>query len=378
MEEILDIYTRDGKYLGKEKKTICHSKDPGFYHKPVWIWIINSNNEVLVQKRAEYKKNHPNLWDMPSAGHVVSGETSIQGAIRETYEELGIQTNEDDYIFIGEYIYDDFFEIAQVYLLKLDLNISSFSIQKEEVSQIKWLSFDEFKSLFYSNDFVPFNNKYKLFVLNLLRQYFCKYNIVLTSSGFNDINNYVSDEIKQLFKTISNNKKIAVIANAAPDGTGNYAARENVKNNFLSVGASKVDIIDVDSSNLNILNNYDVIYTLGGNLTYLIELNSTTQIREVLINFLKHGIYIGESAGAMILCDDLKWVYVIKKGTKPKYDVDLKTYAGLNLTDYRILPHSNKLSPLVNENTIKYENEFNKEILKLSDGEYILTEYLCE
>ena len=99
MEEIFDIYTRDGKYLGTKEKSICHSENPGFYHKPVWIWIINNKNEILVQKRASCKKNFPNLWDMPSAGHIISGETPIQGAIRETYEELGIKTTENDYLF---------------------------------------------------------------------------------------------------------------------------------------------------------------------------------------------------------------------------------------------------------------------------------------
>ena len=42
MEEILDIYTRDGKHLGTKTREECHKDNPGFYHKPVWIWIINS------------------------------------------------------------------------------------------------------------------------------------------------------------------------------------------------------------------------------------------------------------------------------------------------------------------------------------------------
>ena len=172
MEEIFDIYTRDGEYLGTAEKSKCHSQNLGFYHKPVWIWIINSNNEVLVQKRAACKKNHPNEWDMPSAGHVVVGETSIEGAIRETYEELGIMTKEEDYKFIGEYIMDKSYEIAQVYLLKLDLEISDFKLQKDEVAEVKWLSYDEFKQLFYSREFVPFDDEYRELVLNLLKDNF--------------------------------------------------------------------------------------------------------------------------------------------------------------------------------------------------------------
>ena len=168
MEEVFDIYTRNGEYIGIELKSICHSKNPRGYHKPVWIWIINSNNEILVQKRAANKKNHPNKWDMPSAGHVVAGETSIQGAIRETFEELGIQTKESDYKFLFEYIQDKSFEIAQVYLLKMNVDISKLNLQKEEVSEVKWLSYDEFKKVFYSSEFVPFDNEYKESVLEMM------------------------------------------------------------------------------------------------------------------------------------------------------------------------------------------------------------------
>lgn len=168
MEEVFDIYTRNGEYIGTELKSICHSQNPRGYHKPVWIWIINSNNEILVQKRAANKKNHPNKWDMLSAGHEVAGETSIQGAIRETFEELGIQTKESDYKFVFEYIQDKSFEIAQVYLFKINLDISKLNLQKEEVSEVKWISYEEFKKMFYSNEFVPFDNEYKEKVLQMM------------------------------------------------------------------------------------------------------------------------------------------------------------------------------------------------------------------
>ena len=168
MEEIFDVYTRDGEYLGTKPKSFCHSENPGVYHKPVWIWIINDQNEVLVQKRAACKKNNPNKWDMPSAGHVDAGETIIEGAIRETYEELGIKTNEEDYEYLFEYIDDRTYEIAQVYLLYLNVKLNKFKIQKEELAEVKWISFEEFKKLFYSEDFVEFNNDYREKVIKLL------------------------------------------------------------------------------------------------------------------------------------------------------------------------------------------------------------------
>ena len=170
MEEIFDVYTRDGEYLGNAPKSICHSSNPGFYHKPVWMWIINSKNEVLVQKRASCKKTCPDLWEN-CGGHVDAGETMIHGAIREVYEELGIETKEEDYIFLFDYVCDITFEIATVYLLKLDLDINDFKIKEDEVSDIKWLTYDEFKKLFYSGEFVGYGVDYKDLVINTLDNY---------------------------------------------------------------------------------------------------------------------------------------------------------------------------------------------------------------
>ena len=55
----------------------------------------------------------------------------------------------------------DFGELGQVYFIKQDKNIDEFIIQKEEVSEIKWVSLDELKKLFYSDKWVPYDIKYK-------------------------------------------------------------------------------------------------------------------------------------------------------------------------------------------------------------------------
>ena len=172
MEEMFDVYDIDGNYLGIKSKSFCHSENPGCYHKPVWIWIINSKNEILIQKRSSQKKKSPNKWDMPSAGHVNAGESIIDGAIRETKEELGIDTKENDYEFIKEYINEKGHELAQIYLLKLDKNIDDFILQKEEVAEVKWVNLDEFKNIFYSEKFCNHAIDYKNFIMNLFEERF--------------------------------------------------------------------------------------------------------------------------------------------------------------------------------------------------------------
>ena len=200
-------------------------------------------------------------------------------------------------------------------------------------------------------------------------------NIIVTSGGFNSINNYVSDENIELFKKISEGKKVIVIANAAPEGSGNYIARENVKENFLKVGAVSCDIVDLNKDNVDTILNYDVIYMLGGNVGKLIELNHNTNIKELIIKFLEKGIYIGESAGSMILSKDVKYIYDLKKGTKPKYSVIYDSYDGFGLIDYYILPHYQKEDEMMDEKVVNYELNNNIKLTKLNDGEIILCNY---
>lgn len=202
-----------------------------------------------------------------------------------------------------------------------------------------------------------------------------KYNLILTSSGFNDVHNYIPEDMKNLYKEISKDKKIMILANAAPMGDGNYNARGCVKNNFLGCGAKQVDIVDIDSSNIESILSYDIIYGLGGNPNHLIELCNNLPLREYMTKFLKKGIYIGESAGTIILCDDLKWLYVIKKGSKPKYDVEFDSYKGLNLSNTKVMPHYNRISESIKNKMDLYEKENNIIITKLNDGDYILEYY---
>ena len=57
--EILDIINEDGKVIGsKERKEVYKDGD---LHRTIHIWIINSNKELLVQKRSQKKETFPNL-----------------------------------------------------------------------------------------------------------------------------------------------------------------------------------------------------------------------------------------------------------------------------------------------------------------------------
>ncbi|MBR2704867.1 MAG: NUDIX domain-containing protein [Clostridia bacterium] len=172
-EEMLDVYTRDGKYIGIRTRAECHTENPGFYHKPAWSWVYNSKGEILIQKRAMCKKRFAGYWDMACAGHVDAGETPMQGAIREAKEEIGLDVSENDIKFMGELIEDeDYWEIGQIFFIKADKDIDEFILDKNEVEEVKWISFDELKELLYSDIWAPCSEEYKTRVLDLFSKMF--------------------------------------------------------------------------------------------------------------------------------------------------------------------------------------------------------------
>ncbi len=169
MEEMLDTFDIDGNFLGAKTRRFCHSENPGVYHKPVWIWIINDKGEILVQKRALTKKKSPGKWDMPSAGHVDAGENCLTACVRETEEELGLKVKSNEFIFLKEYLNQKGWEIVQIYLLKNNTTEKDFVLQTEEVEQVKWLSYNEFVKLLYSNEFCNHEKEYKDWVCEMLK-----------------------------------------------------------------------------------------------------------------------------------------------------------------------------------------------------------------
>ena len=119
----------------------------GRYYITVVIFIQNSKNEFLIQKRVEKKDGK---W-ATTGGHPVSGETSKQGIITEIREELGINVIENN-ITLFETIKteDDFIDM---YYLKEDINIDEIKIQEDEVEDVKWASKEEIINMIENEQF---------------------------------------------------------------------------------------------------------------------------------------------------------------------------------------------------------------------------------
>ena len=155
MTEYIDIVDENGEPTGDviDRET-AHSK--GIRHRTAHVWLLRNNNDkvqILLQKRCQTKSSYPGCYDISSAGHIPSGVDYIQSALRELNEELGIIASPEELIYCGDrkIVSDKVFfgrefhdrQVSKVFIMWKDIDESGFSLQKEEVDEVRWFDLDE-------------------------------------------------------------------------------------------------------------------------------------------------------------------------------------------------------------------------------------------
>ena len=113
----------------------------GYYPMVVMIAIENSKGEFLMQKRVPRKGGDYGV----TGGHPKSGETPYEGIITEVKEELGIDIGNNEIIEFASGC--DGKDCFKMYYTKLDLDVEDFKIQEEELTEVRWFSFDELNEM---------------------------------------------------------------------------------------------------------------------------------------------------------------------------------------------------------------------------------------
>lgn len=174
--EYIDILDKDDNPTGEMKSREDVHRD-GDWHKAIHIWIQNDRGEILIQKRSDIIDSFKNFWDISVVGHVQSGEKSTDAAVREIKEELGIhiKTEELTPLFtIKTQLKDGAFidnQYSDVYLFYYHGESAALRKQKDEVSEIKFVSPEKLKELILKNGspFVPRDEEYKK-MFNILQK----------------------------------------------------------------------------------------------------------------------------------------------------------------------------------------------------------------
>lgn len=136
----MDIYDENWNRIGCAPRSRVHAE--GLRHQVAHCWIIGETRPVLYfQQRAYDKRDFPGQFDLACGGHIDAGETPQCAAMRELYEEIGLQLTAGQLVSLGKYRAPDFHmpgyhdrTLANVFVLRQDT--PRFSLGKEVARMI--------------------------------------------------------------------------------------------------------------------------------------------------------------------------------------------------------------------------------------------------
>ena len=151
-DELLRVLDENGNPTGRfEKREIVHVNK--LFHNEVALWIIDKENKkVLLQRRSPNKKQNPNKLAL-CAGHVVGDETIDEALEKEANEELGLDIKN---FKVKELITIKRTEprnhcFSHHYYICKTIPIETFTIQKEELSEVLYMDYEHLKQLVKQN-----------------------------------------------------------------------------------------------------------------------------------------------------------------------------------------------------------------------------------
>lgn len=137
--EIVDIYDENGVFTGRTGRRFMRLKE-NEYFLCTHVFIANAEGKVLLQQRSATKRTRPNAWDI-TAGAVDSGESSLDAALREAKEEVGLDLPREQMQFIFRDVRKQCYH--DVYYIQFDFQLEQCKLQESEVQKVKLIEKDE-------------------------------------------------------------------------------------------------------------------------------------------------------------------------------------------------------------------------------------------
>jgi len=152
MDEFFDVYTKD-----KVKTDVAiRNGTPmaqGEYCLIVHAWVRNGDGRYLIARRAQ-RKTFGGLWECPGGG-AIAGETSLDTALREIREEVGIALDPAAGKLVKTCVYDAIHAICDVWVFTHPVALETLTLATDEVTDARLASPQEILRLVDTGDFIP-------------------------------------------------------------------------------------------------------------------------------------------------------------------------------------------------------------------------------
>lgn len=150
MSGFIDVLSEAGLRTGEVlPRTEIHRL--GKRHRAVRLYLFNSQNELLLQRRAMTVDHGADLYSISVVGHVNAGEFSLATVRREIEEELGVDASQlrIDFLFshYQEAILSESYidrQFNDIYVAQADLNPARIRFDAAEVAEVKFVPFESF------------------------------------------------------------------------------------------------------------------------------------------------------------------------------------------------------------------------------------------
>ena len=167
-QEIFPIVDEVGTVIGKATRGECHSGSR-LLHPVVHLHVFNSQGDVYLQKRPEWKDIQPGKWDTAVGGHIDYGEKPEDALLREVREELGIMDFQP--VSVGKYVFESPRERELVYVHRTTYD-GEIRPSKVELDDGRFWTMQEIREAMGRSVFTPnFESEFKRFFLDKIEKY---------------------------------------------------------------------------------------------------------------------------------------------------------------------------------------------------------------
>lgn len=148
-EHVILVNTND-EPIGLMPKLEAHQK--AVLHRAFSVFILNDQNEIMLQQRAQEKYHSPLLWTNTCCSHQRAGESNIEAGNRRLQEEMGFATElKELFHFIYKAPFDNGLTEHELDHVMIGRYNGVPKINPEEVEDWKWMKIEDIKSDMIAN-----------------------------------------------------------------------------------------------------------------------------------------------------------------------------------------------------------------------------------
>lgn len=142
IEEKVILVDKNDVQIGLMPKLEAHEK--AVLHRAFSVFVLNSQNEIMLQQRAGHKYHSPLLWTNTCCSHQRDKESNIEAGSRRLFEEMGFKTElKELFHFIYKAPFDNGLTEHELDHVLIGYYENEPNINPDEVQDWKWMPIEE-------------------------------------------------------------------------------------------------------------------------------------------------------------------------------------------------------------------------------------------